>query len=87
MKKWLFGIFVLGMFLLTWCWNNAIIEEEITKVRGEVSNFTYSELESKLAISFANKQMAGSENHVETIPLPEPVVNQFALLIEKYRKN
>ena len=64
-----------------------IDEEEITKVRGEVSNFTYSELESKLAISFANKQMAGSENHVETIPLPEPVVNQFALLIEKYRKN
>ena len=62
-------------------------EEEITKIRSEVSNFSYSELESKLAISFANKQMAGSEEHVETIPLPEPTVNQFALLIEKYRKN
>jgi len=64
-----------------------IDEEEITKIRGEVSNFSYSELESKLAISFANKQMAGSEEHAETIPLPEPTVNQFALLIEKYRKN
>lgn len=63
-----------------------IDEEEITKIRGEVSNFSYSELESKLAISFANKQMAGIEEHVETIPLPEPPVDQFALLIEKYRK-
>lgn len=62
-------------------------EEEITKVREEISNFSYSELESKLAISFANKQMAGAEGHVESIPLPEPPVNQFALLMEKYRKN
>ena len=64
-----------------------IDEEEITQIRNEASNFSYSELESKLAISFANKQMAGSEEHVETIPLLEPTVNQFALLIEKYRKN
>jgi hypothetical protein len=63
-----------------------IDEEEITKIRGEVSNFSYSELESKLAISFANKQMAGIEEQIETIPLPEPPVDQFALLIEKYRK-
>ena len=63
-----------------------IDEEEITKIRGEVSNFSYSELESKLAISFANKQMAGIEEQTETIPLPEPPVDQFALLIEKYRK-
>lgn len=64
-----------------------IDEEEITKVREEVSNFSYSELESKLAISFANKQMAGIEDHNDVIPLPEPPVDQFALLIEKYRKN
>ena len=64
-----------------------IDEEEITKVRGEISNFSYSELESKLAISFANKQMAGIEDHNDVIPLPEPPVDQFALLIEKYRKN
>ena len=68
-------------------YEKVIDEEEIAKIRSEVSNFSYSELESRLAISFANKQMAGSEEHIETIPLPEPAVNQFALLIEKYRKN
>ncbi len=68
-------------------YEKVIDEEEIAKIREEVSNFSYSELESKLAISFANKQMAGSENHIEAIPLPEPPVNQFALLMEKYRKN
>lgn len=62
-------------------------EEEITQVREEISNFSYSELESKLAISFANKQMAGTEGHTETIPLPEPPVNDFALMMAKYRKN
>lgn len=62
-----------------------LTEEEITEVRGEISNFTYSELESKLAISYANKQMAGSDNDV--IPLPEPPVDQFALLMKNYRKN
>lgn len=64
-----------------------IDEEEITKVREEVSNFSYSELESKLAISFANKQMANVGEPEGIIPQPEPSVNQFALLIEKYRKN
>ena len=37
-----------------------IDEEEISAIRAEVNNFSYSELESKLAISFANKHMAGS---------------------------
>ena len=68
-------------------YEKVIDEEEITKVRAEVSNFTYSELESKLAISFANKQMTVEENTVNVIPQPEPAVNEFALLIEKYRKN
>jgi len=68
-------------------YEKVIDEEEITKVRAEVSNFTYSELESKLAISFANKQMMTEENTVNVIPQPEPAVNEFALLIEKYRKN
>ena len=68
-------------------YEKVIDEEEIAKVRAEVSNFTYSELESKLAISFANKQMTVEENTVNVIPQPEPAVNEFALLIEKYRKN
>lgn len=68
-------------------YEKVIDEEEISKVRAEVSNFTYSELESKLAISFANKQMTVEENTVNVIPQPEPAINEFALLIEKYRKN
>ena len=30
MKKWLFNISVLSIFLLAWCWNNVLLEEEIT---------------------------------------------------------
>ena len=63
-----------------------IDEEEISAIRAEVNNFSYSELESKLAITFANKQMAGSADN-KAVPLPEPVVDEFALFMQKYRKN
>lgn len=67
-------------------YEKVIDEEEISAIREEVSNFSYSELESKLAITFANKQMAGSDDSV--VPQPEPVVeNEFAMLMNKYRKN
>lgn len=63
-----------------------IDEEEISEIRNNVNNFSYSELESKLAITFANKQMAGSDDDV--IPQPEPVVeDEFAIFMKKYRKN
>ena len=63
-----------------------IDEEEISEIRSNLNNFSYGELESKLAISFANKQMAGSVQDV--VPLPEPVVeNEFAVFMKKYRKN
>ena len=63
-----------------------IDEEEISAIRAEVNNFSYSELESKLAITFANKQMAGSEESI--VPQPEPVVeDEFAMFMKKYRKN
>lgn len=62
-----------------------IDEEEIESVRTQINDFSYEQLESKLAICFANKQMAGSDD--DKVPLPEPAVNQFALLMEKYRKN
>jgi hypothetical protein len=42
-------------------------------------------LESKLAIIYANKHMAGGVE--EIVPLPEPPESQFALLMKKYRKN
>ena len=51
-----------------------------------MNNFSLSELESKLAICYANKQMAGSADN-KVVPLPEPVVDEFALFMQKYRKN
>ena len=74
---------------------NALIEryaetlsdDELNEVREHVQEFSYNEIESKLAITFANKQMAGSADN-KVVPLPETtVVDNFALLMQKYRKN
>ena len=65
---------------------NLLTEEEISPIREEMNNFSLNELESKLAICYANKQMAGSADN-KAVPLPEPVVDEFALFMEKYRKN
>ena len=65
---------------------NLLTEEEISPIREEMNNFSLAELESKLAICYANKQMAGSADN-KAVPLPEPVVDEFALFMEKYRKN
>ena len=67
-------------------YENVLTEEEISPIREEMNNFSLSELESKLAICFANKQMAGSADN-KVVPLPEPVVDEFALFMQKYRKN
>ena len=58
-------------------------EEEISDIKDKANDFSYDELESKLAIAFANKQMAGNE--VKKVPLPDPEQTQFALFMEKYR--
>jgi len=58
-------------------------EEEISDIKEKANDFSYDELESKLAIAFANKQMAGNE--VKKVPLPDPEHAQFALFMEKYR--
>lgn len=63
-----------------------IEEEEINRFREEACNYSYSELESKLAIVFANQQLANEETE-EKIPLVQPEESQFALLMKKYRKN
>jgi len=65
---------------------NLLTEEEISPIREEMNNFSLNELESKLAICYANKQMAGSADN-KVVPLPEPVVDEFALFMQKYRKN
>ena len=61
-------------------------EEEINPIKDMVKDFSYDELEGKLAVLFANKQMAGSDES-KKVPLPEPEQeNEFALLMKKYRK-
>lgn len=54
-----------------------------------MNNFSYDELEGKLAVLFANQALKEKEEQTaEKIPLVEqPVESQFALLMKKYRKN
>ena len=59
---------------------NNLTEEELADVREHVNEYSYDEIESKLAITFANKQMAGSADN-KVVPLPEPVVDEFALFM------
>ena len=62
-------------------------EEEISPIKEAVNDLSYDELESKLAITFANAKIAGSEEKEMKVPLPDPEESQFALLMKKYRKN
>ena len=65
---------------------NNLEEEDLADVREHINDYSYDEIESKLAIKFANKQMAGSADN-KVVPLPEPVVDEFAMFMQKYRKN
>ena len=58
--------------------------EEITIDRGDIDNFSYEELNSKLAVIFAESKMSASE--IEKIPLPEQPESQFAQFMKKYEK-
>ena len=62
-------------------------EEEISPIKEMANDLSYDELESKLAITFANKKIAGSEEKEKKVPLPDPEESQFALLMKNYRKN
>lgn len=67
-------------------YEKVLTEEEINPIKDMVKDFSYDELEGKLAVVFANKQIAGSEEF-KKVPLPEPEEeNEFALLMKKYRK-
>lgn len=59
-------------------------DEQISEFTGSVNNFSYSELESKLAIIYANSNMQGEDN--KKVPLPEVQESSFALLMKKYKK-
>lgn len=60
-----------------------ISEEEIAPIKACVTDFSYDELESKLAVTF-------SRNHLKTeskkVPLAEPEESAFAALIKKYKR-
>ena len=66
-------------------YEKVLMEEEINPIKDAVKDFSYDELNSKLAIMFADKQITGSEE-LKKVPLPEPEESQFALLMKKYRK-
>ena len=59
--------------------------EEIDEFKESIKDFSYDELESKLAIKFANQQMAQKET--KKVPLVETPESQFALLMKNYRKD
>ena len=67
-------------------YQNDVDEEEISSIREHLKDFSYEQLESKLAICYSNKHLAGSEN-VDKVPLPDPVQDDFAVFMEQYRKN
>lgn len=67
-------------------YENHLEEEEIRPIKDMIKNFSYDELEGKLAVTFAKKQITGSEK-VKKVPLPEEEESQFAVLMKKYRKN
>ena len=58
--------------------------EEINDIREKMNDFTYDELESKLAICFANSKINNVDN--EKVLIPEQPESQFALLMKNYRK-
>lgn len=59
--------------------------EEISNIKQQMNNFSYDELEGKLAVLFANEKMTETDN-TQKIPLVEPQETQFALMMKKYRK-
>lgn len=65
-------------------YENVLSAEEIAPIKEAVKNFSYDELESKLAVTFSRKNLAG-ETH--KVPFVEPEEeSDFAKLIKKYRK-
>lgn len=61
-------------------------EEEIAAVKQEAENFSLQELENKLAVAYATKQL---QNKIEEkqVPILQPEENSFSMLMKKYRKN
>lgn len=60
-------------------------EDTMKSFKEQIDNFSYEELESKLAVCFAQKEMNKTESE-KVVPLVEPQPSQFALFMEKYRR-
>lgn len=71
---------------------NALIEkyekvlsaEEINNFREKINDMPYDELESKLAITFANQKLSNDTD--KKVPIPEQPESHFALIMKKYKK-
>lgn len=61
-----------------------ISTEELEEITSNASSFSYEELEAKLAVTFARKNL---QKKAEKVFVAEPELTGFAALIEKYKKN
>lgn len=65
-----------------------LTEEEINGVRENVENFSYDEIESKLAVMFSRNNLKERKTATNRIPAPvDELQSQFARVISKYKKN
>lgn len=64
-------------------YEKVLTEEEINEVKPNIADFSYDELESKLAVSYSRKNVGLAANR---IPTPEPEQTDFEKLISKYKK-
>lgn len=65
---------------------NLLDDEEISEVRSNVTDFTYGELKSKLAIMYSDKQLANAKAKQPRVPVVN-TDNEFAEFMAKYKKN
>ena len=60
-------------------------QNEFDTLKADMNNISYEELESKLAIIFANEHLQ-SDTFEQKVPLQEPPESQFALLMKQYKR-
>ena len=67
-------------------YEKSLDSEKISEVRAKINDMSYDKLESELAIAFARANLKENDNETDKVFVPEQK-SQFALLMEKYRKN
>lgn len=60
--------------------------EEIENFRAKINDISYDELESKLAIAFANQKLADDNTEKKVLIQEQKSESQFALLMKNYKK-